>query len=64
MKKEVQKRLVIGKRRVLSKEEVIFNQEKRRLHGVYKRYKVGLQSWETISETDKGLLRKYFGVVR
>jgi hypothetical protein len=39
-----------------------FNMEKRRLRELYKRYKVGIVKSEQLSEKDKLLLKKYFGI--
>ena len=43
-------------------DELSFHKKKLRLHGIYKRYKVGMISWEEIDIEDQNLLVKYYGV--
>ena len=42
--------------------ELSFFKKKQRLRMIYKQYKVGLIQWEDISDEDKFLLRRYYGV--
>jgi len=43
-------------------DELSFHKKKKRLHMIYKRYKVGMTSWEEQSEEDQYLLTKYYGI--
>ena len=42
--------------------ELSFYKKKMRLRGIYKKWKVGLISWEEIDSQDQFLLQKYYGV--
>jgi hypothetical protein len=42
--------------------ELSFYKEKVRLRSVYKKWKVGLISWEDVAPEDQLLLEKYYGV--
>lgn len=57
----IPKRVSTIMKRKLTEEEREFNREKKKLHETHKKLKVGMISWDDVSEKDKALLKKYYG---
>lgn len=57
----IPKRISTIMKRKLTEEEREFNREKKKLHETHKKLKVGMISWDDVSEKDKALLKKYYG---
>ena len=62
VKKEKQTKLIVTKRPVRSSYKAQFNKRKKELRSLYKKYKVGIVTDEDLTDEQRVLLKKYYGV--